>query len=113
MINQCSCVFCYTIMTNLICLTILICACAIAKSVNKALNTKRSINQTSNETIGGVSTNRLLDVWETFLSFSRYFLSNTVSQNIDNCSVALSLLFSIYCVINTQSLNKLHAWAQM
>ena len=45
--------------------------------------------------IGGDSTNRLLDVWETLLSFSKYFLSNTLSQNIDNCSVAFSLLFSI------------------
>ena len=46
--------------------------------------------------IGGVSTNRLLDVWETLLSFSKYFLSNTFSQNLDNLSVAFSLLFSIY-----------------
>ena len=46
--------------------------------------------------IGGDSTNRLLDVWETLLSSSKYFLSNTFSQNIDNCSVAFSLLFSIY-----------------
>ena len=39
--------------------------------------------------------NRLLDVWETLLSFSKYFLSNIFSQNIDNCSEAFSLLFSI------------------
>ena len=45
--------------------------------------------------IGGISTNLLLDVWDTLLSFSKYFLSNTFSQNIDNCSVAFSLLFSI------------------
>ena len=45
---------------------------------------------------GGVSTNRLLGVWKTLLSFIKYFLSNTFSQNIDNCSVAFSLLFSIY-----------------
>ena len=29
--------------------------------------------------------NRLLVVWETLLSFSKYFLSNTFSQNIGNC----------------------------
>ena len=45
--------------------------------------------------IGGVSTNRLLDVWATLLSFSKYFLFNTFSLNIDNCSVAFSLLFGI------------------
>ena len=39
--------------------------------------------------------NHLLDVWETFLSFSKYFLSNTFSQNIDNWSVAFSLC-SVY-----------------
>ena len=48
--------------------------------------------------IVGVSTNRLLDVWEVLLSFSKYFLSNTLSQNIDNCCVAFSLLFSIYTI---------------
>ena len=40
---------------------------------------------------------RLLDVWETLLSFSKYFLSITFSQSIDNCSVAFSLLFSSAC----------------
>ena len=45
--------------------------------------------------IGEVSTNRLLDVWEALLSFGKYFLSNTFSQNIDNCSVAFSLC-SVY-----------------
>ena len=30
------------------------------------------------------------------LSFSKYFLSNTFSLNIDNWSVAFSLLFSIH-----------------
>ena len=40
--------------------------------------------------------NRLLDVLETLLSFSKYFLFNTFSQNIDKCSVAFSLLFSIH-----------------
>ena len=45
--------------------------------------------------ICGVSTNCLLDVWETLLSLNKYILSNTFSQNIDNCSVAFSLLFSI------------------
>ena len=48
--------------------------------------------------IVGVSTNCLLDVWEILLSFSKYFLSNTFSQNMDNCSVAFSLLFSIYTI---------------
>ena len=40
--------------------------------------------------------NRLLDVWVTLLSFSKNFLANSFSQNIDNCSVAFSLLFSIF-----------------
>ena len=44
--------------------------------------------------VGGFSTNRLLDVWETPLSFSKYLLSKTCSQNIKYCSVAFSLLFS-------------------
>ena len=35
-------------------------------------------------------------IFETILSFSIFFLPNTVSQNIDNCSVAFSLLLSIY-----------------
>ena len=46
--------------------------------------------------IGGVSTNRLLYVLETLLSFRKYFLANTFSQNIDHCSEAFSLLFSIF-----------------
>ena len=33
------------------------------------------------------------------LSVSKYFLSNTFSHNIDNCSGAFSLLFSIYVYI--------------
>ena len=40
--------------------------------------------------------NGLLDVWVTLLSFSKYFLSNTFSQNIDKCSVAFLLFFSTY-----------------
>ena len=42
----------------------------LQNSVNKALNTIRNIAQISKETIGGVSTNRLLDVWKTLLIFS-------------------------------------------
>ena len=44
---------------------------------------------------GGFSKNRLLDVCETFLSFSKYVLSNTFAQNITYCRVVFSLLFSI------------------
>ena len=44
--------------------------------------------------------NRLLDVWETLLSFIEYFLSNTFSQNTDYCSVAFSLLFGISSAAN-------------
>ena len=51
-------------------------------SVNKAFK------KTQKRQIGGVSTNRLLDVWETLLSFSKYVLSNSFSQNIKYCSVA-------------------------
>ena len=43
--------------------------------------------------------NRLLEVWETLLSLSEHFLSNAFSEKIDNCSVAFSLLFSIFCDI--------------
>ena len=42
---------------------------------------------------------QLLDIWETLLSFSQYFMSNTFSQNIKYCSVAFSLLYRI-CHIN-------------
>ena len=57
-------------------------------------------------------TNRLLDVWELFISFSKYVLFKTLSQNVKYCSVAFSLLFglltSIYLIqegicINRQS----------
>ena len=60
-------------------------------SVNKAFKKTPklcSITQTQKRQIGGVSTNRLLDVWETLLSFSKYVLSNSFSQNIKYCSVA-------------------------
>ena len=68
----------------------------LQNSVNKALNTIRNITQTSKKRrIGGVSTNRLLDVWKMLLIFSKYFSSNTFSHNIKYCSVAFSLLFSI------------------
>ena len=40
--------------------------------------------------------NRLLDVWEALISLSKYFLSNSFSQNTDNGSVAFSLLLSIF-----------------
>ena len=53
------------------------------------------LHKNTRKLISRVSTNRLLDVWETLLSFSKYFLPNTFSQNIDNCSVAFSLLFNI------------------
>ena len=53
-------------------------------SVNKALNTKGNIYlRHQKRQIGGVSTNRLLDVWKTLLSFSKYLSSNTFSQNIE------------------------------
>ena len=67
----------------------------LQKSVNKALNTKKELTQTSNEQIGGASMNHLLDVLKTLLSFSKYFSSNAFLQNIKYCSVAFSLLFSI------------------
>ena len=68
----------------------------LQNSVNKALNTLRNIIQTSlkKRQIGGVSTNRLLDVWKTLLILSKYLSSNIFSQNIKYCSVAFSLLFS-------------------
>ena len=55
--------------------------------------------------------NRLLDVWETLFSFSKYFLSNTFSQNIDNCSAAFSLLFSIYSDINIFSYKTMFSYS--
>ena len=61
----------------------------------KLQNTKKNKLRHQKRQIDGVSTNRLLDVWETLLSFSKYFVSNTFSQNIKYCSVASSLLFSI------------------
>ena len=60
--------------------------------MNKALNTLKGITQTSNET-------NWLCFDESFagcLGNINTFLSNTFSQNIDNCSVAFSLLISIF-----------------
>ena len=64
----------------------------LQSSVNKALNTKRNITQTSKDT----------NWWsfdESFvrktLSFSKYVSSNTFSHNKKYCSAAFSLLFSI------------------
>ena len=48
--------------------------------------------------IGGASTIRLLDVFKTLFSFSRYFLSNAFVHNIKYCGVAFSLLLSIYII---------------
>ena len=59
-------------------------------------NSDKHNNSKYQRQIDGVSMYRLLDVWETLSSFSKSFLSNTFSQNIDNCSVAFSLLFSIF-----------------
>ena len=53
----------------------------LRNSVNKALNTKKELTQTSTRQIGGASTNRLLDVLKTLLSFSKYFSSNVFLQN--------------------------------
>ena len=61
----------------------------LQNSVNKALNTNRNITQTSKET-NWWSYESLLDVWKHYLA-----LVNTFSQNINYCSVAFSLLFSI------------------
>ena len=56
---------------------------------NNALNTKKNITHTSKEANWcGVSMNRLLDIWKTLLSFSKYFWLNTFSQNIRYCSEA-------------------------
>ena len=64
----------------------------LQNSVNKALNTKRNITQTSKETNWWSFDESF--VWKT-LSCSKYVSSNTFSQNIEYCSVAFSLLFSI------------------
>ena len=61
--------------------------------VNKSLSPKRNITQTSKETNWWSFDESF--VWKTVLSFSKYFSSNTFSQNIKYCSVAFSLLFSI------------------
>ena len=65
----------------------------LQNSVIKALNTKRSITQTSKET-NWWSFDKSF-VWKTLLRFSKYVSSNTFSENIKHCSVAFSLLFSI------------------
>ena len=56
----------------------------LQNSVNTALRTQKrssNITQTSKEIIDVVFfADRLLDVWETLSSFSKYFLSNTLSQ---------------------------------
>ena len=65
----------------------------LQNSVNKALNTKRRITQTSKET-NWWSFDKSF-VWKALLRFSKYFSSNTFSENIKYCSVVFSLLFSI------------------
>ena len=61
-----------------------------------ALNNKKEHNSLHQKRqISGVLTNRLLGVWKPLLSFSKHFLSNTYSQNIEYCNVAFTLLFSI------------------
>ena len=47
----------------------------LQNSVNKALNTKKESTQHQTKQIDGASTNRLLDVLKTLLSFSKYLSS--------------------------------------
>ena len=70
----------------------------LQNSVYKAKNTKRNITQKSKETNRWSFNDSLLDVWVTILSCNKYVLFNTFSKkNINYCSVAFSLLFSILC----------------
>ena len=73
----------------------LFCACAIAKFSQKSFKHNKEHNSNIKRQIGGVLTNRLLDVWKTLLILSNDFSSNAFSQNIIYCSVAFSLLLSI------------------
>ena len=54
-----------------------------------------SITQTSNETNLWGFDESFAGCLGNIMKLSKYFLSNTFSQNIDNCSVAISLLFGI------------------
>ena len=67
----------------------------LQNSVNKALNTIRNITQTSKETNWWSFHESLAGCLENIIIFSKYFSSNTFSDNIKYCSVAFSLLFSI------------------
>ena len=58
----------------------------LQKSVNKALSPKRNITQGSKETNWWSFDESF--VWKAVLCFSKYFSSNTFSQNIKYCSVA-------------------------
>ena len=77
----------------LISITIFFAHVQLQNSVNKTLNTKRNITQTSKETNWSSFDESF--VWKTLLSLCKYFSSNTFSQNIKYCSVAFSLLFSV------------------
>ena len=79
----------------MISITIFFAHAQLQNSVKKSLKLKQEHNSDIKREIGGVSTNCLLDVWETLLSFSKYIVFSILSQNINYCSVAFSLLFSI------------------
>ena len=60
------------------------------------LNTKRNITQTSKETNWWKFDESFAGGLENIIKLnSKYFSSNTFSQNIEYCSVVFSLLFSI------------------
>ena len=86
-------VLCSTSMANSVKKNNLLAHAQLQNSVNTALSPERNIAQTSKETNWWSFDESF--VWKIVLSFSKYFSSNTFSQNIKNCSVAFSLLFSI------------------
>ena len=79
---------CNTIMTNADKHKKLFAHAKLQYSIKKLKEQKGTYLRHQMKQISGVSTNRLLDVWETLFSFREYFLSNTFSQNIKYCSVA-------------------------
>ena len=66
----------------------------LRNSVNKVLNTKKELTQTSNETNWRSFDQSLAGCLENII-LSKYFSFNAFLQNIKYCNVAFSLLFRI------------------
>ena len=88
----------------LISITLFFAHAQLQNPVNKALNEKKKRNSLRHQTrqIGGASTNRMLDVLKTWLSFSRYFSPNAFLQNTKFWNVAFFTIvqYSVKCIVH-------------